>query len=51
MREEFLSHAAISARGYWLPAVAGTADGTVRIPDGAFVTVDGDQGIVRIEGD
>ena len=44
-----LSHAAIAAREYALPAVVGTRVGTRKIPDGATVTVDGTQGIVRIE--
>jgi phosphohistidine swiveling domain-containing protein len=45
-----LSHSAIAAREYGIPAVVGTGVGTQRIPDGALVTVDGGQGIVRIEG-
>jgi pyruvate,water dikinase len=44
-----LSHTAIAAREYALPAVVGTGVATHRIPDGATVTVDGAQGIVRIE--
>jgi pyruvate,water dikinase len=44
-----LSHSAIAAREYGIPAVVGTQVGTHRIPDGATVTVDGEQGIVRIE--
>ena len=44
-----LSHAAIAAREYALPAVVGTQVGTVKIPDGALITVDGDQGVVRID--
>jgi pyruvate,water dikinase len=44
-----LSHSAIAAREYGIPAVVGTMVGTHRIPDGATVTVDGAQGIVRIE--
>ncbi|MGI8925982.1 MAG: PEP-utilizing enzyme, partial [Tepidiformaceae bacterium] len=44
-----LSHAAIAAREYAIPCVSGTGDGTRRIPDGATVTVDGTQGLVRIE--
>jgi phosphoenolpyruvate synthase/pyruvate phosphate dikinase len=41
-----LSHAAIVAREYRIPAVVGTADATRRIPDGARVRVDGDLGEV-----
>ncbi len=44
-----LSHSAIAAREYAIPAVVGTNVATQRIPDGAVVTVDGAQGIVRIE--
>lgn len=43
-----LSHAAIVAREYGIPAVFGAA-GATRIPDGALVTVDGDLGIVTLE--
>ncbi len=46
-----LSHSAIAAREYAIPAVVGTQVGTQKIPDGAIVTVDGGQGIVRIESD
>jgi pyruvate,water dikinase len=42
-----LSHAAIVAREYGIPAVFGAA-GASRIPDGARVCVDGDLGIVTI---
>ena len=45
-----LSHCAVVAREYGLPAVVGTGDGTDRIPDGVMVEVDGDAGIVRIGG-
>jgi pyruvate,water dikinase len=44
-----LSHAAIVAREFGLPAVVGTADATRRIPDGATVLVDGAAGTVTIE--
>jgi pyruvate,water dikinase len=44
-----LSHAAIVAREFGIPAVVGTTDATLRIPDGARVVVDGDRGIVTIE--
>ena len=45
-----LSHAAIVAREFGIPAVVGTTDATSRIPDGARVVVDGDRGLVTIEG-
>lgn len=44
-----LSHSAIAAREYGIPAVVGCNVATQRIPDGAMVTVDGAQGIIRIE--
>jgi pyruvate,water dikinase len=44
-----LSHSAICAREYAIPAVVGTQIGTARIPDGAAVVVDGDAGTVTIE--
>lgn len=43
-----LSHAAIVAREYGIPAVFGAA-GASRIRDGATITVDGDLGIVTVE--
>ncbi len=43
-----LSHAAIAAREYGIPCVAGTRDGTRRIPDGVIVEVDGAAGTVTI---
>ncbi|MGH9041214.1 MAG: PEP-utilizing enzyme [Acidimicrobiia bacterium] len=43
-----LSHCAVVAREYGMPAVVGTQNGTDRIPDGAVVEVDGDAGVVRI---
>jgi len=45
-----LSHCAVVAREYGMPAVVGTGDGSDRIPDGALVEVDGDAGVVRIVG-
>jgi pyruvate,water dikinase len=45
-----LTHCAIVAREYAIPAVVGTREATARIPDGAMVTVDGSAGIVTIEG-
>ncbi len=44
-----LSHCAIVAREFRLPAVVGTMVGTEVIKDGMTVTVDGSKGIVRIE--
>jgi pyruvate,water dikinase len=44
-----LSHSAICAREFGIPCVVGTQVGTSQIPDGAIVTVDGAEGIVRIE--
>jgi phosphohistidine swiveling domain-containing protein len=43
-----LSHSAIVAREYKIPAVVGTRIATSAIPDGAMVTVDGNTGTVRI---
>jgi pyruvate,water dikinase len=43
-----LSHSAICAREYAIPAVVGTQFGTARIHDGATITVDGERGTVRI---
>ena len=44
-----LSHCAIVAREYHLPAVVGTNVGTSAIKDGMTVTVDGTKGVVRID--
>jgi pyruvate,water dikinase len=44
-----LSHAAIVAREYHIPAVVATGAATTTIPDGSVVTVDGDRGTVTIE--
>jgi pyruvate,water dikinase len=44
-----LSHCAILAREYAIPCVPGVRVGTRRIRDGMRLTVDGSQGIVRIE--
>ena len=43
-----LSHAAIVAREYGIPAVVGTLRATATIPDGARVEVDGSKGLVRL---
>lgn len=44
-----LSHSAICAREYGIPAVVATQVGTARIPDGALISVDGEKGTVIIE--
>ena len=44
-----LSHTAICAREYGIPAVVATQVATARIPDGATITVDGTSGHVTIE--
>ena len=44
-----LSHAAIVAREYGIPAVLGVLEATTRLHDGQVVTVDGSAGRVRIE--
>lgn len=43
-----LSHCAVVAREYRIPAVVGVAMATATIKDGQTVEVDGDKGIVRI---
>ena len=43
-----LSHSAVVAREYRIPAVVGTGVATARIADGELVEVDGDRGVVRI---
>jgi pyruvate,water dikinase len=44
-----LSHAAIVAREFGIPAVVATVRATAVIPDGAMLTVDGNTGSVTIE--
>ncbi len=44
-----LSHCAVVSREYRIPAVVGTAIGTSVLQDGMMLTVDGSQGIVRID--
>jgi phosphohistidine swiveling domain-containing protein len=44
-----LSHCAIVAREFHLPAVVGTHVGTMVIKDGMTITVDGTKGMVRID--
>jgi phosphohistidine swiveling domain-containing protein len=43
-----LSHAAVVAREFALPAVVGTGDATTRIADGQLVELDGTTGYVRL---
>ena len=43
-----LSHAAVVAREYGVPAVVGTGDATQRIADGQIVEIDGSTGFVRL---
>jgi len=43
-----LSHAAVVAREFALPAVVGTGDATSRIADGRLVEIDGTTGLVRL---
>ena len=43
-----MSHAAIVAREYGMPAVVGTGDATRRIRTGDTIAVDGDRGTVRV---
>ena len=44
-----LSHCAVVAREYRVPAVVGTARATTTIRDGQILEVDGDAGLVRID--
>jgi phosphohistidine swiveling domain-containing protein len=43
-----LSHCAVVAREYAIPAVVGTGNATAAIADGQTIEVEGDEGIVRI---
>ena len=43
-----MSHAAIVAREYGLPAVVGTGTATQKIKDGQRIRVDGGRGVVTI---
>jgi len=43
-----MSHAAIVAREYGMPAVVGCGDATKRIHTGDRIRVDGDRGTVRV---
>jgi pyruvate,water dikinase len=42
-------HHSIIAREFGIPAVVGTGNGTSRISDGAWITVDGDTGAIEME--
>ena len=44
-----LSHCAIVSREYGMPCVVGTQIGTTALQDGMMLTVDGSQGVVRID--
>lgn len=46
-----LSHCAVVAREYRIPAVVGTGMATAVIPDGQLIEVDGDAGTIRFLGD
>jgi pyruvate,water dikinase len=43
-----LSHSAVVAREYGIPAVVGASDATDRLTDGQIVEVDGDAGVIRL---
>jgi pyruvate,water dikinase len=43
-----LSHAAVVAREFGLPAVVGTREATAKIADGRMVELDGSSGVVRL---
>ena len=45
-----LSHPAVVAREFGIPAVVGTGNATARIADGDMVIVDGSAGTIEIEG-
>ena len=46
-----LSHCAVVAREYRIPAVVGTGTATTTIRDGQMVEVDGTRGVVRLDPD
>jgi pyruvate,water dikinase len=46
-----LSHCAVVAREYHIPAVVGTGKATARLRDGQIVEVDGGAGVVRVVGE
>ena len=43
-----LSHCAVVAREYCIPAVVGTGEATALLRDSQVIEVDGDAGVVRI---
>ncbi len=43
-----LQHSSVVAREYGVPTVVGTRDATKRIPDGAWVVIDGTEGFAEI---
>ncbi len=43
-------HHSIIAREFGIPAIVGTGVATSRIHDGAWITIDGDSGLVEMEG-
>ena len=45
-----LSHCAVVAREYRVPAVVGRADARHKITDGQWIEIDGDAGTVRFIG-
>ncbi|MCH8186591.1 MAG: hypothetical protein IH862_10865 [Chloroflexi bacterium] len=45
-----LAHTAITPREYGIPCVVGARGATERIRDGMLITVDGEQGVVRLSG-
>ncbi len=45
-----MSHCAIVAREFAIPAVVGSVDGTTRIQTGQIITVDGTNGMVYLDG-
>jgi pyruvate,water dikinase len=46
-----LSHGAIVAREYGIPAVMNVADATSRLQDGQWIRLDGSQGIIEVLGE
>jgi rifampicin phosphotransferase len=44
-----MSHGAIVAREYGIPAVVGVPDATERVDTGQMITVDGSEGIVSFD--
>jgi len=46
-----MSHGAVVAREYGIPAVVGAPGATERIATGQWITVDGSEGTVTLEGE